>query len=94
MVTLSTSYDTINKPKFVKITWAKPYENSETIIDYEIQIRTIVATVFSLDTVNCNGTTDPVKSQLYCFVPLATLRTGPFSLIRKTLVVAKARARN
>lgn len=94
MAPLTTSYDTGVNAKAVKITWVAPYANSETIIDYEIQIRTVVATVFSLETVTCNGAVAPIKTQLYCFIPLTTLRIGPFSLIRKALVVAKARARN
>jgi len=43
---------------------------------------------------NCNARIDPVFSQLYCEVPLTTLRTGPFSLPLGKIVVAKVRALN
>jgi hypothetical protein len=89
-----TSYDLGVDGTKVKITWTAPYTNSETILDYQILILEKDQLTYFEETLNCNGQVDPVKSQLYCFVPLTVLRASPYLLEFNDLVFAKARARN
>lgn len=46
------------------------------------------------DEVDCKADDEPFLTQLYCFVPLTTLRSTTYNLGYNDLVVAKARAYN
>jgi hypothetical protein len=89
MATLTTAYDVAVDPLSVKISWVAPYDNSEPIDAFEVLIRTSDSTTYSAVPSPCATTL-----ALFCFVPLSTLRTTPFSLSRNNLVVVKARAHN
>jgi len=77
----------------VRISWAAPDFNSEALTGYKILIKQNDGS-FSEDTTNCVGTDPTIMSQLYCDVPMSTLRASPYSLTYGALVVAKAYATN
>ncbi len=77
----------------IRISWAKPYENSETIDAYKILILQTNG-VYSELMDHCNGSNDVIILQKYCDIPMLNLRALPYSLSQNALVVAKASAKN
>lgn len=43
---------------------------------------------------DCDGTSNPVLSQLYCYIKLSTLRAAPYNLNFSDLVEIQIRAHN
>jgi hypothetical protein len=86
MSALTTSYDSL-EPTSVKISWNAAYDNSEPVSAYQILIQQHDST-YTEEITECDGSQDPVLSQLYCFVEVATLRAAPYSLTFDSLVVA------
>lgn len=68
MPRLTSSYDE-SEPTSVKLSWDAAYDNSEAVDAYQILIRQSDGT-FTEELTECNGSTDPVLTQLYCFVQL------------------------
>lgn len=74
-------------PMSIKISWSAPYDNSETITGYTVMIYgypgrnegTFVERNYAT-TSECDGFTEPVFSQLYCYIQVTTLRAEPFAL--------------
>lgn len=77
MTPVTTSYD-LQQLKSVKISWAEPDDNSEPIIDYEILILQSDGTLST--STECDGSKNPVNTQLHCFVLLSTLRSPYYNL--------------
>lgn len=50
--------------------------------------------MFSLELSSCDGSDPVIMSQMYCLVPITTLRSTPFSLPWGSTIVAKVMARN
>jgi hypothetical protein len=74
---------------FVKISWTLPTENSVSVDAYRIYIETSTPNTFIESTTLCDGSLATVVSNRYCLVPMASLRTGDFSLARGIEVRAK-----
>lgn len=92
MAPVVTSYSLPSQPLEIKITWIKPYDNSEPVIDYEILIQKADGSF--AEATECNGRTTSIIQSMLCYVPVQTLRAAPFNLPYDKLVVMKARARN
>lgn len=92
MPRLTTSYDA-SEPTSVKLSWDPAYDNSEPVDAYQILIRQSDDSYTEL-VAECDGSQDPVLTQLYCSVILSTLRDAPYSLQFDNLVVARIRAHN
>ena len=92
MAPVITSYSLPSQPLEIKITWVKPYDNSEPVIDYEILIQKTDGSF--AEATECNGRTTSIIQNMFCYVPVQTLRAAPFNLPYEKLVVIKARARN
>ncbi len=90
MVAVTTS---VEDDTYVRITWVAPYDNSEPIEAYQILIQQSNG-AYSEHTGACNGAVAPIKTQLYCDIPMASLRGLPYNLPQKALVVARATAKN
>lgn len=74
----------------VVITWVAPYDNSEVITEYDLQIRKADNLTWQNDLVHCpRKPTSPTS----CVVPMATLRAD-FGLTQGMLVVARVKASN
>lgn len=55
MSPVATEYDLLVDATSVKISWTEPYGSSETVLDYEVIIRTSDLTNYIEDAVNCDG---------------------------------------
>ena len=77
----------------MKIVWTKPANNSVTIDAYRILINQTNA-VFSEELVDCNGASPTIVSQLYCLIPMTTLRAAPYSLTFQNPVQVQIQGHN
>jgi hypothetical protein len=78
----------------VIISWTAPYNGGTPITSYTIQIRTTDATVFSIDSIDCDGTDATIISETECTVTVAILRAAPYSLAWGSSVYARIVAHN
>jgi hypothetical protein len=79
---------------FVKISWIAPNTNNVAIDAYKIYIETHTTNSFIESTTLCDGSQASVISNLYCLVPMTSLRTGDFLLTKGTEIRAKVEAHN
>jgi len=63
----------------VKIQWSAPSSNGDAITSYVIEIANALSTSWYEDTTNCLGSSTTVMANLYCIVPMSTLRTGLYN---------------
>lgn len=76
MTAVTTSIvDSVN----VRVSWAKPYENSEAIDAYKILILQSNG-IYSELLEYCDGSSAVIILQEYCDIPMASLRAVPYSL--------------
>jgi hypothetical protein len=86
-VVIEYQYDNVDHPRTIKVSWQAPYDNSSPITGYEVKIYgypgaltdSFVERDYST-TAECDGSTDPILSQLYCYIQVTTLRGEPFVL--------------
>ena len=78
----------------VIIDWTAPYNGGTDVTSYTIHIRTTDASVFAIDSADCNGSDATVVAETKCTVTVATLRAAPFSLAWGSSVYAKVIATN
>ena len=90
---MSTVTTAIESSTFIRISFAAPHDNSNSILEYEILIKQKNG-VYSELTAECDGSIALIRTQQYCDVSMATLRLAPYSLVFNDVVVAKAAARN
>jgi hypothetical protein len=64
----------------VKISWIAPTSNYQAITSYKVVIKNTAGTLYYEDLTNCNGALNGIVSQLYCEIPMTTLRASPYSL--------------
>jgi hypothetical protein len=62
----------------LRVDWVAPADNAETITSYKIEFA--YSGGWAEDTASCDGSSTTVVNNLYCLVPMATLRASPFSL--------------
>lgn len=67
---------------FVTITWATPVTNGLPITSYSIYIRKGDQLTYITNNAVCDGTSALVISQTYCVLPLSTLTSTPYSLLK------------
>lgn len=65
---------------YVVITWTQPFDGASPITAYKIRIGQQGNTVYTEDTVSCDGSNPSVKESLSCAVPISTLKAAPYSL--------------
>ena len=82
----TTSLSSLN----VRIQWVPPNDNYGGITAYEISIQDSTGTP-QVNTVYCDGSSEPVFSQRFCLVPMTALRTT-YSLGLGATVAARVRA--
>jgi len=75
-----------------RISWAAPASNGEAITAYTIKVLQTGGSTYSEEPVACDGSEATIVSNLYCDIPLATLRAPPFSLGLGDLVRATVAA--
>lgn len=100
-VFIEYQYENIDHPRSIKVSWTAPYDNSDPITGYEIKIYgypgaesgNFVERDYST-TAECDGESEPVLSQLYCFIDVTTLRAEPFVLTLGENINIIARAKN
>jgi hypothetical protein len=73
---------------FVKVQWSAANSSGSTITAYKVFIQDS-NTDFLQETTYCDGSMEPVLSQLYCEVPMGVLVLSPYSLPFDAEVVAK-----
>ena len=76
-----------------KIEWDAPYDNSDTITGYEIEILEADGVTWTIDLTDCDGLSTIPVAQEYCEVPMTTL-VGTYGYSQGDLVIARVRARN
>lgn len=85
---------TSNEETDVRITWQVPtYNGGSPILGYRITIKTFDGDYIE-DLDNCDGADQTTKANLYCIIPMATLRAEPYNLILSQTIVALVEARN
>lgn len=83
--------DTLN----FRIAWSAPASNGGTAITaYKIVIRQNDDSTFSENTEYCDGSSSTIVANLYCDIPMTTLRAAPYSLEYDDKVFAKITAIN
>ena len=78
---------------YVRITFQPPADNGEDITAYQVLIEQS-DDQFSEHAADCDASTDPVLTNLYCDVPMNVLRGAPYNLVLGDLVRAKVKATN
>jgi hypothetical protein len=79
----------------VKIVFTAPADNGDTITGYEIEIQYSDGTTYAEETTSCDGSDGTIMTNMYCTIPMATLRNaGSYNLVYGDLVVVRARAYN
>jgi hypothetical protein len=78
----------------VVIDWTAPYNGGTPITSYTIEIRTTDISVFTVDSVDCDGADATILSETQCTVDVSTLKATPFSLAWGTGVYARIIATN
>lgn len=79
----------------VKINFAAPGDNGDTITGYDLEIRYSDGTTYAEETTNCDGSDGTIKTNMYCTIPMTLLRAaGTYNLAYGDLVVVRARAYN
>lgn len=79
---------------YVKIAWTAPSSNNVAIDAYKIEIISSNGVTYFEDLIHCDGTDSTIITNLYCLIPMTTLRASPYSLILSTVVAAKISAHN
>lgn len=74
--------------------WNAATSNFVDVDAYRIQIRTKDSAVFAEQTVNCDGSKNPVLAERQCMIPMVSLRTEPFNLLYQDPVIVKIFAHN
>ncbi len=69
---------TISNRWNVIIDWIAPYNGGTPITSYTIQIRTTDSSIYSIDSVDCNGSSSLIVAETKCTVKVSTLRVSPF----------------
>lgn len=64
----------------VKVEWQAPNNRGSTITAYIIKIRHSDDITYSQETTSCDGADPTIVSDLYCKIPISSLRALPFSL--------------
>jgi len=78
----------------VRITWAAPYSNSDTVSQYLVQIQDTNQVSWYSELINCDGSSVQIIQSRSCLIPMATLRGAPFSLAFGQVVKVKISSRN
>lgn len=78
----------------VVIDWTAPYNGGSAITSYTIEIRTADITVYSVDSVDCDGNDQTIIVQTTCTVPVATLLALPYQVPWGASIYAKIYATN
>lgn len=68
--------------------------NGDTVIAYVVEIQTSVSTVFSTETLHCDGSLPSIVSSMTCNIPFSSLRAAPFNLILGDLIRVQVSAIN
>lgn len=76
----------------VKVTLVAPSDNSETISAYKVEFAHGAS--WSEASTACDGSSATVLSNMYCIVPMSTLRAAPFSLVFDDAIQVRAQAYN
>jgi hypothetical protein len=83
---------TYNVGTSVRIDWIAPYNRGSTIIAYNVQIKNKLGT-FVEELTYCNARTDStIIGNLYCVIPMDTLKAAPFNLVQGDVIIAKVLA--
>jgi len=85
---------TFNDGTNARIQWTLPaYDGGMPITAYAIYVKATNGSFYTSDA-TCNGTDATIRANLYCLVPISTLRAAPFSLALDDLVLAQVTATN
>lgn len=86
--------DAIDGISKVRITFSEPEANGEYISKYQIMVQKYDGVTFIEDTTHCDGSDSQVIANMYCDIPMTTLRAAPYSLTKGMLIKVIARAYN
>jgi len=75
----------------VKVTFAAPHDNSQTITAYKIEVK---YNPWQEETASCSGGDATIMGNMYCIIPMATLRAAPYNLTYGDPVQVRAQAYN
>jgi hypothetical protein len=75
----------------VRVDFVAPYDNAETITAYKIEIK---YNPWAEATATCSGSDATIMANLYCIIPMATLRAAPFNLVYGDPIEVRAQAYN
>jgi len=78
----------------VIIDWIAPYNGGTPIISYTIEIRTSDSSIYSIDSVDCNGSNILILAETKCTVKVATLQASPFLILWGKGIYARVIATN
>ena len=88
------SVTTTNDGSSVKISWSAPYHGGDSITAFTVLISQSDGIIFTADSTNCDGGSTSVLSNLYCLVPMTTLKASPYFLAEGSTVIATVKATN
>lgn len=78
---------TFNEATDVRISWTLPADaGGVPVTEYTIGILTSGGVAYEVDP-SCDGADATVMANLFCLVPMASLRAAPFNLVLDDLVV-------
>ena len=85
---------TSNEDTSIKIAWTEPaFNGGSPIFGFKINIKQKDGT-FSEDLTHCDGADQSTKANLFCLIPMETLRTGSFLLEKGSTLIATVQSFN
>lgn len=74
--------------------WEYPDDNSDSVSQYLIEIRSAVDLVSYFETAECLGDSAQIVSDRQCHIELQTLRQAPFNLAFDDFIVVRVKSMN
>ena len=85
---------TISNRWTVVVDWNAPYNGGADITSYTIEIRTTDASVYFVDSADCDGSDAATVSATQCSIQVSTLKAYPFNLAWGSSIYARISATN
>jgi len=94
IVITDTLIDPVDNISKVRISWSEPIANGEFITKYQIMILKYGGVINLEDLIYCDGSQQQIILNMYCDIPMTTLRVEPYNLVKGTVIQARVRAYN
>ena len=78
----------------IKISWAKPFENYNSLDKYRLYVRDTTGIDWNLEEASCDASLPQVVTERFCLIPMLKFRQAPHNLVLNQEIVVKVQAHN